>query len=82
MLDEPERSFDLQMQVAIWRLIRAYSAKVQFIVASHSFYALGLPETNYIDMTPGYLELSARCKDLLSLWVDEKPTVQPKSVTE
>ena len=56
LLDEPERSFDFDFQFRIWNLIRMFAPEVQFIVASHSFFALRLPEANYIELTPGYLD--------------------------
>ncbi len=73
MMDEPERSFDLPMQVQCWRFIRAYSQKVQFIVASHSIFALNIPDANYIEMESGYLEASKAALALLPTWAKEKP---------
>lgn len=61
LMDEPERSLDIIHQAGMWRMLRDYSAKIQFIVASHSLYALNLPKANYIELTPGYLEASKRC---------------------
>lgn len=60
LLDEPERSFDYRHQLIIWRFIRSLATRVQFIVASHSFFALDLPEANYIEMTPDYMQMSRR----------------------
>lgn len=77
LLDEPERSFDLPSQVAVWRFIRAYSHKIQFIVASHSFYALDLPEAHYIELVPGYLDVSLSCLSHLLVWKNEKPMPKP-----
>lgn len=74
LLDEPERSFDMTTQLTVWRMIRTYSDTVQFIVASHSFLALNLPEANYIEMDEEYMQKAefvlAR---LLSSWPVEKP---------
>lgn len=75
LLDEPERSYDLKMQLAVWRLIRAYASQVQFIVASHSLFALNLPEANYIEMEPGYLQTSRQVLNLLSGFPLETPKV-------
>lgn len=77
LLDEPERSFDLPTQVMIWRFIRAYSKQVQFIVASHSFFALGLPGVNYIELTDGYLEQGLICQHILREWAGEEPSILP-----
>lgn len=75
LLDEPERSFDLPMQVSVWRFLRAYASRYQFIVASHSLYALNIPEAHYVELTPGYLDVSLRCAAMLAGWKDEKPPV-------
>lgn len=68
LLDEPERSLDMPKQEAMWRFIRAYHTRVQFIVASHSYYALSLPEANYIELSPGYLAQSVKCLEGLKDW--------------
>lgn len=73
MMDEPERSFDLPMQVQCWRFIRAYAHKAQFIVASHSVFALNIPEAKYHEMEPGYLDASRASIGLLPKWAEEKP---------
>lgn len=77
LLDEPERSYDLSLQVRIWRFIRAYSTSVQFIVASHSLYALRLPEANYIEMDDGYYIESLLALAALSKWSEEAPKQFP-----
>jgi energy-coupling factor transporter ATP-binding protein EcfA2 len=79
LLDEPERSLDINCQVGCWRSIRAYAGTTQFIVASHSLFALNIPEANYIDMSPGYLEGCKKALGLLGGWSAEKPTRIPKS---
>lgn len=73
LLDEAERSLDLPAQLQVWRLIRAFSKEAQFIVASHSFYALGLPNTNYIGLDEGYLEKSLAAFAALPGWAAEDP---------
>jgi len=83
LMDEPERSFDLPTQVTCWRFIRAYAQKAQFIIASHSVFALNIPEAHYIEMEPGYLDASKASITLLPTWGDEKPfpkdpTPEPK----
>lgn len=82
LLDEPERSFDLPTQVMVWRFIRAASKDVQFIVASHSFFALGIPNANYIELTDGYLEQALVCQHILQGWSDEDPTLPPPEKVE
>lgn len=73
LMDEPERSFDFPNQVMMWRFIRSFSSEVQFIVASHSFYALGIKEANYIEMAPGYLAKAEKCLNILKGWGEEVP---------
>ena len=73
LLDEPERSYDLNAQVGVWRLLRAYADQVQFIVASHSLFALKIPDANYIELSPRYLAGSEDVLDILSKWPAEKP---------
>ena len=71
LFDEPERSFDLPTQTAIWRWIRSYAQENQFIVASHCMFALNISEANYIELEPGYLETSRRCLQVLTNWEKE-----------
>lgn len=73
LLDEPERSYDLPKQINVWRFIRAYSSEVQFIVASHSLYALRIPEAHYIELDEGYLTDALLCLAHLSTWAQDKP---------
>ena len=73
LMDEPERSFDLPLQVQCWRFIRVHSAKNQIIVASHSPFALNIPEATYHEMEPGYLDVALKSVALLSTWADETP---------
>lgn len=80
LLDEPERSLDLPNQVAVWRLIRAASSKVQFIVAAHSLYGLNLPEANYIELDDQYLGQSLICLSMLSKWRNEKPEMPTPAI--
>ena len=79
MLDEPERSFDLPLQAQCWRFIRAAARTHQIIVASHSVFALNIPEANYIQMEPEYLAASQRAVGLLPTWADEKPEMPRKA---
>lgn len=73
LLDEPERSYDLPTQISIWRFLRAYADKVQFIIASHSLFALKIPEAHYIKLSPKYLANSERALEILQKWPAEKP---------
>lgn len=73
MFDEPERSFDLPTQAQLWRLMRAQAHRAQFIIASHSIFALNIPEANYHEIDKGYLAASKAALDLLPKWAEEKP---------
>jgi predicted ATPase len=55
LLDEPERSLDMDAQVLFWTEIIPKVAKVyQVIVATHSPLALFMPDVNVVDLTSGY----------------------------
>lgn len=73
LLDEPERSYDLNTQISIWRFLRSYSDQIQFIVASHSLFALKIPEAHYIELSPGYLTGAEAALEILQKWPTEKP---------
>jgi energy-coupling factor transporter ATP-binding protein EcfA2 len=73
LLDEPERSYDLNTQIGIWRFLRAYADQIQFIVASHSLFALKIPEAHYIELSPGYLTGAEAALGILQTWPTEKP---------
>jgi len=57
LLDEPSKSLDILSEVVFWvnTVYMAHRQKVQFIAATHSPFALGLPGVNYIETAPGYL---------------------------
>lgn len=58
LLDEPEANFSLKWQASLWERLAsdAVLSKYQVIVASHSPFALGRQNANYIDMVAGYRE--------------------------
>lgn len=70
LLDEPDRSLDLTNQFAVWRTMRALSGEVQFIVATHSPFALRIPDANYIDIVPGAREKATKAVEALEKWPD------------
>jgi ABC-type Mn2+/Zn2+ transport system ATPase subunit len=74
LLDEPERSYDLNTQIGVWRFLRAYSDQVQFIVASHALFALRIPNAHYIELSPRYLAGSEAVLEILQKWPEEKPS--------
>ncbi len=82
LLDEPERSYDLNAQVGIWRFMRAHSDQIQFIVASHSLFALKIPEAHYIELSPRYLAGSEAVLEILQKWPAEQPTKPSKEMVK
>lgn len=86
LLDEPDRSLDLRTQVMIWRALRSFSREFQFIVATHSIFALNIPEATYHELEPGTMASANRCLGLLSGWKDEvlrdPPPPPPKKAPE
>ncbi len=56
LLDEPDRSLDLDRVVRLWQGIPSVADKYQMIVATHSPYALRVEGANYVELTPGYLD--------------------------
>jgi predicted ATPase len=78
LLDEPERSVDLPLQVQCWRIMRAQAKRGQLIVASHSLFALNIPEANYIEMEANYMGLAKKCLALLPEWAKEDPAFPDK----
>jgi ABC-type cobalamin/Fe3+-siderophores transport system ATPase subunit len=72
LLDEPDRSIDLQYQYGLWSAIRKYSNKIQFIIASHNLFAFDIPNANYIEMSKGYVETAMNAVLSLKTWKDKK----------
>lgn len=50
LMDEPEKSLDLDANAKIWDLIQVWSKSHQVIVATHSVFALGIEGANYIEV--------------------------------
>lgn len=82
LLDEPERSYDLNAQVGVWRFLRAYADRAQFIVASHSLFALKIPGAYYIELSPRYLSESEDMLEVLRGWPAEDPKKPSANVVE
>ena len=66
LFDEPDRSLDVENQIMLWRFLRSFAAggKAQFIVACHTPFVLDLPEAHQIEMTPRFLDLFRKVRDL------------------
>jgi predicted ATPase len=57
ILDEPDRSLDLDWSLRLWEQeIPKIAEKFQVLVATHSVLAIDVPGANYIELTPGYRE--------------------------
>lgn len=82
LCDEPDRGLDGPTQLVLWRYLRAAARSYQVIVASHSLFALDLPEANYIEMTPNYLEEGRETLLALAGFTKEKPAFLRKAVEE
>jgi predicted ATPase len=61
LLDEPDRSLDLDNAAKVWKQLPFPRSPRQLIVATHSPFALNIAGAKYIELTPGYLEM---CRQL------------------
>jgi predicted ATPase len=82
LLDEPDRSIDLQYQFGLWSAIRKYSNKIQFIIASHNLFAFDIPNANYIEMSEGYIKIASLALKHLETWKDKKFDYPDKKESE
>lgn len=66
ILDEPEANFSLLWQSRLWDVLSSpeVTHRFQVIVATHSVFALGFPDANYIDFEPGYIEKATSAMQL------------------
>jgi len=62
LLDEPDAGMDWLTKESLWTLIMATSDRKQYIIASHSIFAMNFPGANFIELTPGYLE---KCRQVV-----------------
>ena len=63
LLDEPDRSLSIPWAANMWLNIaerHGASKEVQIIAATHCPFALDLPNVNYIETEPGYLDQCRR----------------------
>lgn len=58
LIDEPERSLDLENEVRFWRFMKKAVKNVQVIVATHSPFVLFIDDANFVETTPGYVKKS------------------------
>lgn len=74
LMDEPDRSLDFLKQATVWEALRSHNSlgMAQFIIASHSPFALDIPEANYIETEPGAM---AAMRSVLAKWGWERKSV-------
>lgn len=70
LFDEPESGCSLQWQAGLWRNLFAQvdPEKYQLIIATHSPFALGLPNANYIELSPGYVDSAT---EVVKVWASQ-----------
>lgn len=70
ILDEPDRSLDMNSQVGFWiRAAQATKSRLQIIVAAHSPLVFFIPGVNIIEMENGYGEM---IKESIHSFLDEE----------
>lgn len=71
-LDEPDRSLDFDFTTRIWNFMHHFKNKVQFIVASHSFFAIRSYDAHFIELSDDYL---AKCRSAIDYMMEP---IEPK----
>ena len=63
IFDEPEYGLEYKYQLNLLKNIvtQANKNNIQVIMSSHSMFALGYPDVNYIELEEGYIESSINC---------------------
>lgn len=56
LLDEPDVGLDWPTKKMLWDLMMLSSDQRQYIVASHSIFAMNFPGAHFIELKPGYLD--------------------------
>lgn len=66
LFDEPESGLGLPAQNNVFKMLFGAARKhdFQIIVATHSAFALGMPDVNYIEMAPDYM---GHCENALEM---------------
>jgi len=69
IFDEPESGLGIPAQGNLFRIIHEAAKKsgFQLIIATHSAFALGIADCNYIEMSPGYVTQSQNALSLVHL---------------
>lgn len=60
IMDEPDRSLSITMQMQVWNSLNMISKDTQVIVATHTMFALGIQDANIIEVNKGYIK---QCKN-------------------
>ncbi len=64
LLDEPERALSLPLQRTLFFEILPKFKDLQLIIATHSIFSLKMPDVNFVEFDPNYIE---QCRHVLSL---------------
>jgi predicted ATPase len=64
LMDEPDRSLDIDNASLLWKQIPKLVPEFQVVVATHSPFAVNVAGAQYIDLSPGYLE---KCRALFEV---------------
>jgi energy-coupling factor transporter ATP-binding protein EcfA2 len=56
LMDEPDVGMDWPTKKLLWNFMAATAHARQYIVASHSLFAMNFPGANIIELKPGYLD--------------------------
>lgn len=68
LIDEPEKSLSLDIQMLFWHLgLKFQAIKNQLIIASHSPFSLFVEDANIIDMEQGY---ATKSKEIVQCSID------------
>jgi energy-coupling factor transporter ATP-binding protein EcfA2 len=63
LMDEPDVGMDWPTRKKLWDLILLSSAQKQYIIASHSIFAINYPGAHFLELKPGYL---TECRRVVS----------------
>jgi predicted ATPase len=64
LLDEPDRSLDIPVQARYWLQLGLVTTRHQVIAASHSVFAMDIPNAHYVEIQDDYLERSRQQLEL------------------
>lgn len=65
LLDEPDKNLDIPRQRYMWKMLSKAAIENQIIVSSNSLFCLDLPDTNYIELSDGYID---ECRSITNMF--------------